>query len=1052
MGWNRAVGLVCILILGLMAIVGRCQQPDPEIHVITVEEEPIGVRLGNGLQWSIETVLCGSNPSLVLDAAELPHIAFNSYDPHRATYAYHDGTTWHREVIDPSIGSGMGGYRSGIGFDNAGSPLIAYWSEDWKLKWATKVNGDWVLSTIDATHNAGYFQDMAIDANHHPHISYSIYQGTLIYAYHNGSSWSKRTLVASSGGGSYNSIALDSSGYPHISYYSSANYGSLGCVYEDTEGWHTEIVDQGAAGEVGQATSISIDNEDYCHISYYDAFEDCVKYARQTTTGWSVEVVDDTITGGTATSIAIDSGGYPHIAYADIANEDLKYSYKDAEGWHTQVVDTDRVWYQGTKYAQLALCLDADDLPHIAYSGYDSDSNPEMRYARLMDPANDFTPPTPNPMTWRTAPYVTSTTSVSMIATTATDLTGVEYYFEETTGNLGGADSGWQDSPMYSNAGLIPNTEYCYRVRARDKSPNQNATGWSSVECITTAAEPYPDDAPVLEWYRFLACDDPAYPSPWPRLEDVVVDRWGNVYGVGEVPWNEQPDTGWSGVTMVGKWSSTGTPLWNETYDMPNLYHHPRTAATDDSGNLFVVGINAPPGGNAWPDWFISHIEPDGDMPSSWYGDDSAWICFWSVDVHPDGDLMICGNSWRTDVFVGKFDWQTWGWEWSGSYLVEPDTENPEGIVVGALDPATDQYYFGKSVLSGSAHQTFIGKLLATNGEVLDYATFDFGDGHDEVPTSLRVDDNGNLIGIVWHLDASTGTLFKLNSNLDLIWAGEVYGPQPYLFLRDVDVAPDGKIYVVGRDGENPGWYENSENSHMFTLCVSADGEFLWEHTFDAGGPDEKEWGSGNGIACSLDGTQVFTGGQTSYSETEWNISFAILAYGKTVVDTPAVFRVEALSGDVHADGAYYGASFNSGSADVAEWVPVSEPVEPGDVLELDPDNPGHYRKSRGPCSTLVAGVVSTQPGFVLGTNPSTLDSGLWTDDSALLALIGIVPVKVTGEAGPIKPGDLLVCSSVSGYAMKWHPCENGEVCGLIGKALEPFNNGTGVIQVLLMR
>jgi len=48
--------------------------------------------------------------------------------------------------------------------------------------------------------------------------------------------------------------------------------------------------------------------------------------------------------------------------------------------------------------------------------------------------------------------------------------------------------------------------------------------------------------------------------------------------------------------------------------------------------------------------------------------------------------------------------------------------------------------------------------------------------------------------------------------------------------------------------------------------------------------------------------------------------------------DTGAVFRVERATGDVKADGSYYGSNFVSGSADVAEWVPVSEEVEPGDV------------------------------------------------------------------------------------------------------------------------
>jgi len=167
--------------------------------------------------------------------------------------------------------------------------------------------------------------------------------------------------------------------------------------------------------------------------------------------------------------------------------------------------------------------------------------------------------------------------------------------------------------------------------------------------------------------------------------------------------------------------------------------------------------------------------------------------------------------------------------------------------------------------------------------------------------------------------------------------------------------------------------------------------------------------------------------------------------------DTSAVFRVERETGNVFSDGPFYGMGFLAGSADVAEWVQVWKAVEPGDVLELDPDNPGHYRKSRGPCSDLVAGVVSTKPGFVLGSFSSTEDSGLSTPDRALLALVGIVPVKVTDEGGPVQPGDLLVTSSTPGCAMRWDP-ESGEHCNFIGKALEPLESGKGVIQVLLMR
>jgi hypothetical protein len=97
----------------------------------------------------------------------------------------------------------------------------------------------------------------------------------------------------------------------------------------------------------------------------------------------------------------------------------------------------------------------------------------------------DTNPPSPDPMTWATTPYSTGSSSIAMVATTATDASGVEYYFQCTSG--GGNDSGWQDSTSYEDTGLSPETQYCYAVQARDKSPNQNATGFSTPPaCATT--------------------------------------------------------------------------------------------------------------------------------------------------------------------------------------------------------------------------------------------------------------------------------------------------------------------------------------------------------------------------------------------------------------------------------------------------------------------------------------------------------------------------------------------------------------------------------------
>ena len=98
----------------------------------------------------------------------------------------------------------------------------------------------------------------------------------------------------------------------------------------------------------------------------------------------------------------------------------------------------------------------------------------------------DTTAPSPDPMTWATEPNATGTTSISMTATTATDASGVQYYFDCTAG--GGHDSGWQDSATYEDTGLDPNTQYTYRVKASDKSDNYNETAYSTTKSATTEA------------------------------------------------------------------------------------------------------------------------------------------------------------------------------------------------------------------------------------------------------------------------------------------------------------------------------------------------------------------------------------------------------------------------------------------------------------------------------------------------------------------------------------------------------------------------------------
>jgi len=142
-------------------------------------------------------------------------------------------------------------------------------------------------------------------------------------------------------------------------------------------------------------------------------------------------------------------------------------------------------------------------------------------------------------------------------------------------------------------------------------------------------------------------------------------------------------------------------------------------------------------------------------------------------------------------------------------------------------------------------------------------------------------------------------------------------------------------------------------------------------------------------------------------------------------------------TGSVFADGPYSGAG-----ADFAELLPAKEGLEPGDVLVVD--DAGQMTRSTEAAQENVVGVYSTQPGFLGGADENGNNAG-----KVPLAVIGVVPVKVTGENGAIKPGNLLVTSSTPGHAMK--AGADRRVGTIIGKALTPFNGSSGVIQMLVV-
>jgi len=148
---------------------------------------------------------------------------------------------------------------------------------------------------------------------------------------------------------------------------------------------------------------------------------------------------------------------------------------------------------------------------------------------------------------------------IAMTAETVTDISGVEYYFECTYGSC--HDSGWQDSPTYTDTGLDVNEIHTYRVRTQDKasppnpnSPNEADWGWSTEKSALidfTAPTPNPSEW-LWEPYDYY---DPVHHTYHHRMvavtatDDNGLDPNSGVIDSNRVQYYFQclntPDSGW---------------------------------------------------------------------------------------------------------------------------------------------------------------------------------------------------------------------------------------------------------------------------------------------------------------------------------------------------------------------------------------------------------------------------------------------------------------------------------------------------------------------------
>ena len=525
----------------------------------------------------------------------------------------------------------------------------------------------------------------------------------------------------------------------------------------------------------------------------------------------------------------------------------------------------------------------------------------------------------------------------------------------------------------------------------------------------------------ALQWSTFLGG------SGYDQGNGVVVDGNGNITVIGrsEATWGT-PILAYAGDgdAFIAKLNTIGELQWNTFLGSANE-DQGQSVAVDESGAATAVGTSHVTWGSpvlayggGYSDAFVARLDADGGL---------IWNTFLGGTSSDDGNGVAVASS--GDIIVVGDSSATWG--------------SPMSAHSGSSD-------------------AFVARLGAASG-TLQWNTFLGGSGSDQ-GERVAADGSGGNIAVVGDSFATWGNPIRpfLGGSMlpiDVFVARLMELPEMGVqgngrTIEDGDMTPttqddtDFSDVIAGATDDRTFTICNSGTAELALTgspCVQITGEHAADFTVTVQPSTPIACDGGTctftvRFAPSALGLRTATISVANDDSDENPYDFAICGTGlEPGTDTAARFRVDA-TGRVLVDGTFTAAAFESPEADVAEWVTVSEPVEAGDVLELDPTESATYRLSRTARSTLVAGVVSTKPGVVLGEVAAL-------GQRALLALTGIVPVKVTDEGGPIHPGDLLVSSSTPGHAMRWDGTGSP---ALIGKALEPMTDETGVILVLL--
>ena len=305
-----------------------------------------------------------------------------------------------------------------------------------------------------------------------------------------------------------------------------------------------------------------------------------------------------------------------------------------------------------------------------------------------------------------------------------------------------------------------------------------------------------------------------------------AVDSSGNVYVAG---------TSYAAPTenfnyIILKFDTSGNVIWTTTYNGPsNGEDYPSSIILDNNNNLYVSGaskgittkfdyltlkINAINGSIVW--------ENRTDKSN----EDNVVV---DLKISNSNKPVLLGlNSTGTgyNVSLQRLN------DTDGSLNAEnnsPSSFSSSDRPTSLIKDVNDNYYIIGSVLEGTTNRNFAIIKLDEDLNLLWEQSYD-GGGNDETATSIKIDNNGDVL-VSGTIQSSSGQksilVQKYTANGNLLWNSIRYPgneDKSVIAVRST-IGNNGDLYVMGRE-------EEGNSSRILTFKLASDGNRVWDDTY----------------------------------------------------------------------------------------------------------------------------------------------------------------------------------------------------------------------------